>query len=160
MRFHLPIAFAGLLLAAACNGKAGEEGPPPPAPPAHGPQAVESTDEAAKIPRTVETVSCDCACERQGCTCRPLRSGACVCVDEEYNDCPCTCEGREIVSLHSMTGQSTEPGLSDSSVREPGSGPPGPPDLDKRGPPAPPSGSPGKMQTPDLAHEGFDLDPD
>jgi hypothetical protein len=159
MRTIVPTAAAALLLAAACNGKPEkEQAPAPPAPPAaESPEEAGTVDE--KIPRQSTSFTCECVCKKPGCACRPIRSGACVCVDEEYNDCPCICEGRQVASLKDMVGQSTEPGVTDASQRPPGSGPPAPPDYDKRGPPPPPAGD-HEMETPDLIHEGFELDPD
>ena len=74
---------------------------------AHGPP---STSGGGEVPPGVDqekgtTVphACECTCEQEGCGCKPLRGGGCVCGDRDFLDCECTCVGQEVIPITSIT---------------------------------------------------------
>jgi hypothetical protein len=140
------------LLVQACNPKPeGATGGAKPQPEVVEPAPGKDEQAGAKAPRELIVASCDCSCASEECRCRPLRSGGCVCVDDELLDCECDCGDRPVVPMATVSGLETgDP--SAAAYR------PKPPDFEKRGPPPPHPDSTQAGHPPGEVHEGFELD--
>lgn len=106
-----------------------------------------------------ELVVCDCACEGEGCTCKPMRGGGCVCGDADFQDCDCTCSGQEVIPISKITGEfiaeRRNAGLSPPPPEEPPSElPPKPVVLPPGG-----DGTPGSGPVPVTPEIPVDVDP-